>query len=497
LDIDHSTHTPHQKRWLIAIFSCAYWGLIYLTFGSLIVYILVLLSTGQVQYMLLAVLLGFLAAAILWVGFPVPLAFSQPGIPLAPDQQPMLFQSMRQAAREVQAGTPHRILLTVESDLYLVEVTWLPPFGGERWLVIGLPLLQVLPHQQLQALAAAELAAANSAAFSNAPDRFSGWVYRHWRWIRAISRRRKKYWLRLVFFRWYARHFLKLTSSLVQDQDRTSDRRAAQWAGANVFSAALRARVGTSAAFQAFLEHELAPVVDAGFKPPIIEGFSGFLSSEMVQGAIQQVILRDSSRTERSVDDLIAPLGWRLQGIADIDDKRADEDTTPAITLLNNLPGLENRLLNHLFKPGEVARWKPIEWEKTGVEVFLPLWQRTLKNYAGALKGIHPEDLDVFLYEPDALWVAVKRSSPVPLSKQEVREGILRVCAIALTIALVRCEWQVDVPLGQAISLSRGGETVRPFELLTNLAAGKMDPFSWQRFIRQAGIAGIDLGGVI
>jgi len=484
--------TPQRRRWLILALVGLYWGAIYLIFAAVFLVAFFQIGSGQPENWAKAAILILAGGAILWIGMPMPGSTAITGAYLPPAQQPTLHQVVTQVASGLKEPVPGKIVLVLDADLYVTESSLFSPWLTQRNLIIGLLLMQTLGPQHIQALIAAELS-----ALSYSQDRVRAWIYRHWRWVMFESRHQRLLWQRLTLFRWYGRLLASLVAPLIRAHQLEADQRAASWAGSNILATALRSRSGTMAAYRAFLEHEFLPVVNAGFKPPILEGFARFLNSEMVQGAVQQVIFSESNRNQPALFEPVPPLGWRLQGIQGIAEKMDDDASGSALRFLTNVQVLESDLLRQMFKPKVVKEWKPIDWEQTGVKVFLPIWQRTLKNYAATLNGVLAEDLAEFLFSPDRLWVEVKRMSPIPLTKQELRESVLRVTAIALTIALVRNGWQVEVPLGQAISLRRGEEMVRPFELLTNLAAGKIDSFSWRRFTRQAGIASCDLGRLI
>ncbi len=79
-----------------------------------------------------------------------------PGIPLRPEDAPMLFETSARLAKKLRMRPFTRILLTPEGGAGVVELP--RPWGGTiSYLLIGLPLLEALSLEELEAVLVHEL----------------------------------------------------------------------------------------------------------------------------------------------------------------------------------------------------------------------------------------------------------------------------------------------------------------------------------------------------
>jgi Zn-dependent protease with chaperone function len=142
---------------------------------------------------------------------------------------PDLFKLLDGLCQELQTPPIHRVLLTPEFNAALAQVPRLGLFGWHRnYLVLGLPLMQVLSREQFTAVLAHELG-----HLSLGHARTSNWIYRM-----------RQTWLRLEdalihhgppgsqvinwFYRWYVPYFFAFSFPLARANEFEADEAAAR-----------------------------------------------------------------------------------------------------------------------------------------------------------------------------------------------------------------------------------------------------------------------------
>ena len=75
-------------------------------------------------------------------------------------------------------------------------------------------------------------------------------------------------------FLWYGRMFLRVSQAVSRSQEYAADQLAARTVGAKSMIEGLRALSYGSVACGVFWQQEVAPLIEAGYQPPIVDGFS-------------------------------------------------------------------------------------------------------------------------------------------------------------------------------------------------------------------------------
>ena len=170
---------------------------------------------------------------------------------------------------------------------------------------------------------------------------------------------------------------------------------------------------------------------------------------------------------------------------------RAD-DYAPAITLLNNVEGMERALLAQMFG-GKFAELNPVRWEDVGRLVYLPAYEKTFADYALALRGLTPMTVPEFLPLPNELSRRLQEQADHTLTEEEKQAGVWNIIGIALTLALVKQNWKLFAPPGLPITMRQGDHRIEPLIALQNLSTGKMSADEWRANCNAWGIANLAL----
>lgn len=190
------------------------------------------------QIVIPIILLGMVGLVLLramWIRFEAPA-----GHHLQPGQAPALRAEVERIRVALGARALHGIVVTAELN---AAAAYVPAGLGlvqqRHYLIIGLPLLQVLDRREFAAVVAHEFG-----HFHAGHGRFTGWIYRlRSTWYRVLHGMSGEgmwgsqvFWL---FFRWYSPYFDAYSQVLARSQEYAADAVAAQVAGADAAASAL------------------------------------------------------------------------------------------------------------------------------------------------------------------------------------------------------------------------------------------------------------------
>src|SRR3984893_15487470 len=199
---------------------------------------------------------------------PRPSRFAPPGPLLNPAGQPRLFSALDEVARAVGEPMPAEVYLTPEMNAGVLQRR------RRRVMVLGLPLMQIMSVSQMRAVLAHEFG-----HYHGGDRRLGPWVYRTRetieRTLRTVSPQGALLQLPSLL---YGRLFLRVSQGVSRQQEFAADQLAARTVGAKPMIDGLRNLARGSIAFNAYWRQEVVPLIEAGFQPPIAEGFTRFLA---------------------------------------------------------------------------------------------------------------------------------------------------------------------------------------------------------------------------
>ena len=162
------------------------------------------------------------------------------GLRLTQREHPELFAAIDDIRRATRAPVAHEVLLTNDLNAAIVQVPRLGLFGWQKnYLVLGLPLLQMLTAEEFKAVLAHECG-----HLSGAHGRFGAWIHRvRAGWARlAGTLQQNRHWGRFLFvpfFDWYAPTFAAYSFVQARAHECEADRLAATTVGAAPLANAL------------------------------------------------------------------------------------------------------------------------------------------------------------------------------------------------------------------------------------------------------------------
>jgi Zn-dependent protease with chaperone function len=172
------------------------------------------------------------------------------GRELTPAEAPVLFARLEDMRTRMQGPRFHRVLLTDEMNAAVVQHPRYGLLGGHvNYLILGLPLLQVMTPDEAMAVVAHEYG-----HLSGQHNRFGAFIYRlrnAWGQMQAMADSWTDWGSRLIakLFRWYAPWFNAYTFVLARQNEYEADRASAELVGVAPAASAL-ARVNIAGHFE-------------------------------------------------------------------------------------------------------------------------------------------------------------------------------------------------------------------------------------------------------
>jgi Zn-dependent protease with chaperone function len=423
---------------------------------------------GMLHYILLACPVA--ALLILASLLPRRDVFLAPGRPLASADQPALFRLLEAVAGELGEAMPDAVYLTAR-----VGVSF-STHQGKRVLEIGLPLLGALSVADARAVIAQGFA-----CFRAGDMRLGPWIATT---REKIARSQEQLGGPAIFhligllFRLYGAVFLRLTASIAREQEFLADEAAARLVGPRTLASALEKTAAASVALPRFTKGELAPVLRAGLRPPLMAGFGRFLARESA-----------ARPTPEATGPLLAE---RLDALAALGGPEPAMDERRAISLLSGLEDLERLLLPRLVD-GEIGRLEPVAWAELGSRFHLPRWETTVRENAAVLAGLTP--LSFIGADLEELGKRFGKGGAKIVDPKAARRAVLPVAGAALAVALAKQGFEVQVSPGEPLTLVRGDRRIDPFALVREWERGPAA--DGKALCEAAGIAALDLGTLV
>jgi Zn-dependent protease with chaperone function len=432
---------------------------------------------------------GFLTGfSILWSLIPRPDRFTPSGILLSEEDQPHLWQDIRQIADATRQRMPIEIYLTLSADAAVTHRGGIMTIGGRRVMSLGLFLLPTLRVRELHAVIAHEFGHYESGDIA-----LAAWIYKTRAALGRTLQRLSQGSSRLVRrpFLAYATTFLQLTGELSQRQEFAADALAARVVGARPLIGGLKTVQRVEAALSSY-RARVEPVLGAGFLPPLAEGFSRYLGSTeglSVGGGATDNPARGPDAapydTHPSVQERIAALGWPSSHDGPTDERLA-------MTLLAHPSTLERDLIAATMLPGR--NLTAIGWEDVGIRVAVPAWDGVVQRHRALLVDLTLADIPESAH---ALLMSLANTHEAEWQTQGSSK--LRVARAGWMLgavvgsALARAGWAVETMPGEPVRLRGPSEVLTLFEWAESAASGQIDPAEWRQRCEQGGIAGLRL----
>jgi len=329
------------------------------------------------------------AAIILWSVMPRRDRFEAPGPELEPAKHPKLFQMIRGVASATKQEMPADVYLVGDMNAWVAHRGGLMGLGARGIMGLGLPLLQTLTVSELRAVLAHEFG-----HYHGGDTKLGRFVHGTRTAIGRTLENLGHHGSILQFpFIWYGKLFLRVSHAVSRRQELAADRLAAHVVGARPLAEGLRKIHVAAPVFGYYWSNEVAPVLHAGFVPPLAAGFQRFVTGEIGQKALAAAREHSLKESEGDVFDTHPPLRERLQALEGCRPGDITGADPLAITLLADPQTLERAVVAPVLPSADGQHLPPIQWSEVGERVYQPLWQKEIDGAAAHCSPLAVEAL--------------------------------------------------------------------------------------------------------
>jgi len=433
------------------------------------------------------------AGAILWGILPRIDRFQPPGPELSRSDQPRLFATLDDVARASEQAMPREVYLVSDMNAWVAQRGGIMGFGSRRVMGLGLPMLQTLTISQMRSVLAHEFGHYHAGDTALGP-----WIYKTraamGRTIHGLSQHTP---LLMKPFEWYGKAFLRITHAISRRQELAADALAARVSGTNTTIDALKAVHSSGMAFQPYWHTEVVPAIQRGFRPRIADGFRHFVSAPGVATGVAEAMRSEIAEGKVDPYDTHPPLRERIQSLETslrIEPRAGASEASEAISLLDNVPALEQALLNIIVRDEYREKLTALEWEEAGERLWIPVWREHALVYRDTFAGVTPNMLPSVVADRAGFAVKLK----MVRARGQVNDDVLReqahIVGAAIALALHARGFAVRALPGHPVTLERDGLSLAPLTALGDLASGTLTAEQWKEQCERAGISDVDLG---
>lgn len=329
-------------------------GLLQLALAGLLLFVIWTHAHGRgpvaakVSYLLIAGVV--IAVAGLWRAMRTPSTEDLSGVPIAPEQAPLLWEQVHAVAGEMDTRAPDQIRIVADVSAAVHEDSrLLGLIPGRRTLLLGLPLLQTFTVDQLRAVLAHEIG-----HYAGSHTRLTAVAYRGWLAMHGTVGQASRWNVFGWAFRGYAWLYRLVTSVVTRGRELDADRAAVRVAGRDAAIGMLRELRVTEASWNSYFSRYVVSGLELGYAPSDLFGGFAQLRAARPGELDENPQPRQTGRwdTHPAPDDRIAAM--RAQPAVE-----HPADTRPATALLPDVTALGLALQAEAFDfgPRTVLPW--------------------------------------------------------------------------------------------------------------------------------------------
>ena len=394
---------------------------------------------------------------------------------------------IEEEARTTGARAPDEVYATLEVNASVTEAR------GRRIMMVGVPLLHITSERGMRGIIAHEFG-----HYAGGDTRLGPWV---WRTYDGVARTIDYLtdddgddgWTQRAVrqpFIWYGNAFMRITAAIKRRQEFAADQLAARSAGRDAYTEALRRIHAYGPSFDAYWENEVAAVLRAGRRPPVVDGFGEYLRSEPIDKAATEFLERADEGGDGPLR--LAPVAERAaRRAAGVRAGRAGRLARRRLQLLHDPAELERELLAVLVHP-DAAELPALSWATSADEVYLARARAMRAEYGDVLGDAKVADLAGLAQDIGPIAGALQRREP-ELPDEAAPNFAATLLAEALLAALADDGWTVAAGLAEPVHACRGEEKIAPYDVVAELHDSGPAASAWRERATELGIADLPL----
>ncbi|MDQ7821389.1 MAG: M48 family metalloprotease [Candidatus Eremiobacteraeota bacterium] len=307
--------------------------------------------------------------------------FVAPGPQVRGEDEPRLFQNIRDVAEKIKTRMPDAVYLIPDVNAFVAEVGGFMGMGTRRIMAVGLGLLAVDSVGSFKATIAHEFG-----HYLGGDTTLGGFIYRVRESMIRVVENLGDSWLAKPF-EWYAMLFLRITHSISRQQELAADRASVEIAGKEAHIAGLRSEMKAGLLYSGFLDNEMAPIIEEGrFPSNLYQGLRTYMKSHHDEGLEEKL---EKAIMEQKTDpyDTHPSLSERLAYAESLPDPHIKDEEEPALSLLKDPRAAEVEVSTFMASSIPVEKkLVPIEWDDVSHEVHVPRARRYSEEYLKQLR---------------------------------------------------------------------------------------------------------------
>jgi Zn-dependent protease with chaperone function len=392
----------------------------------------------------------------------------------------------------------------MEPNAWVAQRGGMLGFGSRRVMALGFPLLSVLTVSELRAVIAHEFAhyyggdtgfgpwtnkAREAIVFSlQRLTSDSGVLHGLSRWAYIGVLRFIVVWTLALYWKL----FLRLTLMVSRQWEYRADELASAVAGAKPLLEGLRKLANAGYAWMPFWATEAAPALEAGFRPPLADGFTRFLAAPGIQTQLRPLVTKEL--------DLETPTAFATHPTFRQRSVRAlahlfaapPLDDSPALSLFENLAAVEFAALRAAFPDPRTEKLQPVTWDQVGPMIYVPNWRESAANFREVLAPYRAADLPEVIAKLPSLASHVPDPKGMLLTRDQRADRAAAVVWTSLALALLDHGWELHAQPGD-FYLSQGEEKINPADLIRGLRHGALSAEAYRGLVHHYGVAELPL----
>jgi Zn-dependent protease with chaperone function len=443
-------------------------------------------TEGKRVYIKVALLCVVGAGAILWSILPRIRRWEEPGPRLTEEEQPRLFAIIRDVARRMEMPMPAEVYLIADVNAFVTQRGGFLGLGSRKVMGIGLGLLAVDNVSQLRATLAHEFG-----HFKGGETRLSGLIYgTRTAMIRTLESLHATGSSMLHLpFEWMLKAYLRITQAISRQQELVADEWSVRLEGKTAHLTGLDTEALHGTGFSLYLRNEVNPLCNLGVAPAnLFEGYRRFLGSSGWK-KLEPKLAEYVSQAEADPYDSHPGHEERKAFAQQLALPDKPMDTTPALSLLEKVDGLEARI-SEAMRPEEL---KPVSWNEAAAR-WGELWaqgaarmqqhrpQATFGEVVRLLRDTAQHEALAEAVEPRL--VGYREEDRAAL----VRSEVVGHASAYLASILARHGFQWQTEPGEPLMITREGHGVDVRALVSGVVEGEEPPETLLALAREAGV---------
>ncbi len=433
------------------------------------------------------------AGVIVWSIIPRIDRFVPPGPRLNPQEHPRLFQEIAAIAGALGQPTPQDVYIVSEVNAWVARRGGWMGLGSRPVMGLGLPLLSILKVSEFRAVLAHEFG-----HYHGGDTRLGPWVYKTRSTIGRTLQNLERHSSTLQKpFILYGVMFLRVTHAVSRAQEYAADALAARLFGSQAVISGLKTVHSAAPTFDFFWRTEASPVLNAGFLPPLSDGFQCFLGQQAIACVVAKTLDEELKEGKAEPYDTHPPLRDRIAALASLPPGKSQADEPLAIMLLENIPAVERQMLGAVAGEDAAAKLRSTDWDQLGKAVYLPHWSAKAQEQAKGLAGVTPAALGTGAKSMTDLTRHIIGLNEGALISDESIQTAQTAIACALAVALHKRGYEMRCAPGAPVSFHSGETSIEPFNMIAALVEDRMSVEEWQAKCAAFQVADVNLGSVV